>query len=193
MSRYHALCIRLLLTLATMSLTISIALGQTSAARPDRGVSANGSYSVSDVENISLQNGNVNLNIPLAALPPIAGGKLSFTFNAQYNSKIWDVVRTELIGEAADLSEEYYVVDSVQQSDRGGWRMTGQYSIDIRDAHMDFDYQIPPVGDEPDRTLMINNSWYKAVLVMPDGAEHELRPLDYSPFGGGRSYLFGYY
>jgi YD repeat-containing protein len=193
MIRDHILCTRLLITLAILGLNTAIALGQTTAARPDRGVNLNNSYSVSDVENISLQNGNVNLNIPLAALPPMAGGKLSFTFNAQYNSKIWDVGRTEQIGEGFDQSEEYYVVDQVQQGDRGGWRVTGQYSIDIRDAHQDFDYQIPPVGDEPDRTLLINNSWYKVMLVMPDGSEHELRPLDYSPFPGGRSYLFGYY
>ena len=110
MFRYHAPCTRLLLTLATLSLNTAIAFGQTSAARPDRGITPNGSYSVSDIENVSLQNGNVNLNIPLASLPPIAGGKLSFTFNAQYNSKVWDVVRTQQIGEAWDLSEEYYVV-----------------------------------------------------------------------------------
>ena len=193
MFRYDMLCTRLLLTLGILSLATVTALGQTPAARPDRGVNLNTSYSVSDVENISLQNGNVNLNIPLAALPPIAGGKLSWSFNAHYNSKIWDVVRTEQMGEAFDLSEHSYVVNSVQQSDRGGWRVTGQYGIEIRDAHEDFDYQIPPVGDEPDRTLLNNNNWYKVVFVMPDGAEHELRPLDHSPFSGGRSYLFGYY
>jgi RHS repeat-associated protein len=194
MFRHYLLSSRLLLTLAILSLNTALALGQqTSAARPDRGVMPNGSYSVSEVENISLQNGNVNLNIGLASLPPIAGGKLSWSFNAQYNSKIWDVVRTEQMGESFDLSEVPYVVDSVQQSDRGGWRMTGQYGIDIRDAHSDFDYQIPPVGDEPDRTLLINYNWYKAVFIMPDGSEHELRPVDYTPFSGGRDYLFGYY
>jgi len=191
--RQHGPTLNLLAILTVLILTAVAGFGQTPAARPDRGVTPNGAYSVSDVENISLQNGNVNLNIPLAALPPIAGGKLSWSFNAYYNSKIWDVVRTEQIGTAADLSQEYYVVDSVQQSDRGGWRVTGQYLLDIRDAYSDFNYQIPPVGDEPDRSLLINNNWYKTVFVMPDGSEHELRPLDYTPFNGGRSYLFGYY
>jgi RHS repeat-associated protein len=194
MFRYRLLWTRLLLTFAILGLNTALASGQeTPAARPDRGVRPNGTYSVSDVENISLQNGNVNLNIPLASLPPIAGGKLSFAFSAFYNSKVWDVVRTEQIGTAFDLSQEYYVVDSVQQGDRSGWRVTGQYGIEIRDAHQDFNYQIPPVGDEPDRTLLNNYNWYKVMLVMPDGSEHELRPLDYSPFSGGRSYLFGYY
>ena len=63
------------------------------AARPARGMMPNGSFSVSDIENINLLNGNVNLNIPLASLPPIAGGKLSWTVSAQYNSKIWNVTR----------------------------------------------------------------------------------------------------
>src|SRR5215211_5396307 len=116
MFRHHLLCSRLLLTLAILGLNTALASAQeTPAARPDRGVRPNGTYSVSDVENISLQNGNVNLNIPLASLPPIAGGKLSFGFSAFYNSKVWDVVRTEQIGTAFDLSQEYYVVDSVQQ------------------------------------------------------------------------------
>ena len=65
------------------------------AARPDRGAAMNRNYLVSDVENINLQNGNVNLSIPLASLPPIAGGKLSWTISANYNSKIWDVVKVQ--------------------------------------------------------------------------------------------------
>ena len=193
MTRYSRPHINLLFLLTSLILNAAAVFAQTPAARPDRGVTPNGSYSVSEIENISLQNGNINLSIPLASLPAIAGGKLSWTLNAQYNSKIWDVVRTEAIGEAFDLSEHYYVVDSVQQSDRGGWRITGQYGIDIRDAHLDFDYQLPPVADEPDYSLMVNQSWYKVVMVMPDGSEHELRPVDYSPFNGGKEFLFGYY
>ena len=180
------------LGLAILVLSSVNVVAQTTAARPDRGRMPNGSYAISDIENISLQNGNVNLNIPLASLPPIAGGKLSWGLNAQYNSKIWDVVRTQAIGQAFDLSQHYYVIDSVQQSDRGGWRISGQYQIEIRDAHDDFNDQPPPVGD-PDYTLMVNYNWYKVMLVMPDGSEHELRPVDYSPFPGGKEYLFGYY
>ena len=81
----------------------------------------------------------------------------------------------------------------MQQSDRGGWRITGQYMLDMRDAHNDFDYQLPPVGQEPDYSLMANHTWYKFVLVMPDGSEHELRPVDYTPFSGSMEFLFGYY
>jgi RHS repeat-associated protein len=185
-------CGNLCLLLAVFVLTTGSIFSQTTAARPDRGTRPNASYSVSDIENISLQNGNVNLNIPLAGLPPIAGGKLSWTLNAQYNSKVWDVVRTQQIGQASNLSEHYYVLDSVQQSDRGGWRITGQYQMEIRNATSDFNYQLPPVAD-PDYPLMVNYNWYKVLIIMPDGSEHELRPLDYAPFPGGKEFLYGYY
>src|SRR5690242_8702806 len=165
-SHYSRRCANLCLLSAVLLLSAASVFGQTTAARPDRGTRPNGSYSISDIENISLQNGNVSLNIPLAALPPMAGGKLSWSLNAYYNSKVWDVSRTQQIGQNFDGSPQYYVVDNVQQSDRGGWRITGQYGLDIRDAHNDFDYQLPPVGQEPDYSLMVNHNWYKAVLIM---------------------------
>ncbi|MBZ5554701.1 MAG: hypothetical protein LAO21_18440 [Acidobacteriia bacterium] len=65
-------------------------------ARPDRGIVPLGTYAISDIENINLSNGNVNLSIPLASLPPIAGGKLSWTVRAVYNSKLWDVTKEEV-------------------------------------------------------------------------------------------------
>ncbi|HET9786580.1 MAG TPA: hypothetical protein VFP47_05585, partial [Pyrinomonadaceae bacterium] len=68
---------------------------QNTAARPDRGIMPGASYSVSDIENINLSNGNLQLSIPLASLPPIAGGKLKLTLNATYNSKLWNITRTE--------------------------------------------------------------------------------------------------
>src|ERR1044072_6595741 len=101
----------MLLLVAILLLSGPLTLAQTTAARPDRGTRPNGSYSVSDVENISLQNGNLNLNIPLASLPPIAGGKLSWSLNAHYNSKVWDVSRTQQLGQTQDAQQPaYYVV-----------------------------------------------------------------------------------
>ena len=78
---------RILVVVAVWTSFTCAALGQTTSARPDRGTMPNGSYSVSDFENISLQNGNVHLTIPLASLPRIAGGKLSWTLSAQYNQQ----------------------------------------------------------------------------------------------------------
>src|SRR4051794_20375594 len=80
--------------LAFMLLCASTTVCQ-EAARPERGVMPNRSYSLSDIENINLQNGNVNLSIPLASLPPIAGSKLSWTISANFNSKQWNVLRRQ--------------------------------------------------------------------------------------------------
>jgi RHS repeat-associated protein len=168
------------------------------AARPDRGITPNGAYSVSDLENISLQNGNLNLSIPLASLPTIAGGKLSWTISASYNSKLWDVIRQEQYGAGQGSGcQPIYTVDTSQASDRGGWRVGGSYAIYFRDAHDDVDYRYSSQTCEPtpqDYNLLTGYRWYKVTLNTPDGAEHELRPTDYqSGYDGSREYLHNYY
>jgi hypothetical protein len=176
---------------------------QTTAQRPDRGFMPGASYSVSDVENISLTNGNVNLTIPLASLPPIAGGKLKLTLNAVYNSKQWNITREE-----NQLGTFYgcpsWVVDTPQASDVGGWTIGGGYRVVFREVRDDFNYAVPdtapggPYGsceNDPAEYQRLLYTWKRAVLISPDGAEHELRPTDgYAPYGGNaRSYLFNYY
>jgi len=104
------------------------------AARSDRGAMPNRTYSLSEIESISLQNGNLSLSIPLASLPPIAGGKLSWTVNARYNSKLWDVLRAQ--ADAVDLQWYPYVVDTPAAG--GGWAIGGQYAIFIRNSNEDF-------------------------------------------------------
>lgn len=195
-SRFTLLTAQFCLIAALTLLSSGSALSQSqqTAARPDRGTMPNGSYAVSDFENISLQNGNVNLSIPLASLPPIAGGKLSWSIRAHYNSKLWNITRTQ---EAAEGTAQFhsYVVDAPQISDLGGWRISSQYVLSIRPASADFDYLIPPSGQlsYSDYQLLINYNWYKVVLSMPDGSEHELRPVDYSSYQGTQSFLKGYY
>lgn len=178
----HRLFTQVIAPIILLFLLFSAASAQTAAARPDRGVMPNSSYSVSDIENISLQNGNVNLQIPLASLPPIAGGKLSWTLKANYNSKLWNLIRTEGWGRDANNQWHEYVMDEVQESELAGWHISDRYGIDIRPAQADFNYAIPPDGYIPynEQQLLINYNWYKVVITTPDGAEHELRPIDYS-------------
>ena len=178
----HCLAIAILVSL-TMSSQAQV------AGRPDRGVIPNGSYSVSDIENISLTSGNVNVSIPLASLPPLPGGKLSWTINASYNSKLWNVTRVEET--MGGFPPPVWVVDGLQVSDKGGWRIGEMYQIDFRDSHEDFSWLIPNPSDQ-DYPLLLNN-WTKVFLTTPDGAEHELRPVDYQPFPGVRDHLRGFY
>jgi RHS repeat-associated protein len=169
----------------------SAAMSQ-SAARPDRGATLNRNYLVSDVENISLQNGGVNLNIPLASLPPIAGGKLSWGVGASYSSKIWNVARVQ----EEPLGSVFlpYVVDV--PSAWGGWNVGSTHRIEFRDARDDFDriqYEASSGLPQSEIDLLNNFVWWKVVLVMPDGSEHELRPMDHTAYPGTQDFLRGYY
>lgn len=190
----------LFVVLVILTALVGTVLGQATAARPDRGMTSGASYSVSDVESISLTNGNLNLSIPLASLPPIAGGKLKLTLNAIYNSKLWNVTRTEQ--QQPPLAGcPSWVVNTPQLSPLGGWRIGGGYSIVVRNAHEDFDYVVPdPPGPGTQcetniqEQVLLQNAWYRTILISPDGAEHELRPIDSSAFyNGTRDYLRNYY
>ena len=57
---------------------------------PDRGVKAGNSYSISDIENVNLTNGNLMLNIPLASLPGRGSGP-GVKVSLRYDSKLWDI------------------------------------------------------------------------------------------------------
>jgi RHS repeat-associated protein len=165
-------------------------IGQT-AARPDRGVQPSGSYSISDIEDINLSTGNVSLSIPLAALPPIAGGKLSLTLRATYNSKLWDVTRHQVRQTEPPIYD--YIFDTPQLSQSGGWSVYGGYRLLFRESHEDFDWAFPTSNESDFNYLSQHQYWHKRFIVTPDGAEHELRPLGYNPYSGARSYLWGYY
>jgi RHS repeat-associated protein len=170
---------------------LSNATGQ-EAARPDRGGAMNRNYIVSDVESINLQNGNVGLSIPLASLPPIAGGKLSWTISANYNSKLWNVTRVQ--EEPLGAVFLPYLVNVPVAG--GGWTIGGKYAIEFRNANDDFDriqYNADSGLSQGERDLLNNHQWWKVLLVMPDGSEHELRPLDHGSYAGGQDFLRGYY
>jgi hypothetical protein len=109
-----------LLVLLVVLVLCGLTYGQP-AARPDRGTTLNRNYLVSDIENINLQNGGVQLSIPLASLPPIAGGKLSLMVSAHYNSALWNVVRVQ--EEPLGTVWMPYVVDA--PSAGGGWTIGG--------------------------------------------------------------------
>jgi RHS repeat-associated protein len=195
-SRFHVS----ILGVALIVLSPVFAFAQQTAARPDRGFLPGASYSISDFENISLTNGNLNMSIPLASLPPIAGGKLKLTLSAVYNSKLWNITRTE------NQLEPFYncatwVVDTPQLSERGGWQISGGYGIQFREGVEDFNYVVPqPLNgatcesNSYENNALRNYNWYRVVLITPDGAEHDLRPVDNSnTYTGSRGYLWGHY
>ena len=53
-----------------------------------------------------------------------------------------------------------------------------------------------PAPKDPEYNLLTQNRWSKVMLTTPDGATHELRPLDYLSYSDTLSqhnYLRGYY
>jgi len=184
---------QLLKTCANISLTLTLLAGLSeitlaqAAARPDRGIGPGSSYAVSDIENINLTNGNVNLSIPLASLPPVAGGRLGLVVRAEYDSKLWD--RAGLEAEAA-LGGRY--TRNVIQLGDGGWGVSGgSYYISAHQLQEDYT-PIPPASSLDPEYPFTNYRW-KMMLTTPDGARHELRPLDYLSYPGNADYRRGYY
>src|SRR5579884_520793 len=72
------------------SLPICCAQSFSPPQEPDRGLLPMSTYSVSDIENISVMNGNLSLQIPLVKLPPGPAGSSAGLF-LSYNSAIYDV------------------------------------------------------------------------------------------------------
>lgn len=176
-----------IILLADLGITM---LAQT-ASRPDRGIRPVGSYSVSDIENISMTNGNVNLSIPLAALPPMAGGDLSWVVRAEYSSKLWDKPGVE-VNQTPPVSN--YTNSTLQLGDSGGWRISGGYNLSIH--HVNEDHQGVPPADEQDPDWYFTEYRSKMILTTPDGAKHELRPVDYASYPSGQGnhdYQRGFY
>ncbi len=164
--------------------------------RAQLGVSSLATQSASEIDNVNLQNGNVSMQLPLASLPPISGGKLSYTLHAYYNSALWKSRKAEYVGENTGGScPETYSTTEVVPREEGGWKIGGRYQIIFRDAREDFDYVQPTDylcgGLE---YYLMDGRFFKPILRMPDGSEHEMR-IDgsFTTYGGNHEYLAGYY
>ena len=184
----------LLITILALGLFLCQLSFAQAPARPDRGLTPLGTYAVSDIENINLSNGNVNLSIPLASLPPIAGGKLSYVLRAVYNSKMWDATKGEVQNE--DPLQPPYVIDNLALSTLSGWSIGERYQIAVRESHLDFDWLPPGDPRDPEYELLTQNRWVKFILTALDGATHELslnNSVDWPNSSGTRDYLLGYF
>ncbi|HEV7645946.1 MAG TPA: RHS repeat-associated core domain-containing protein [Pyrinomonadaceae bacterium] len=175
-------------------------MAQELSGAPEKGTGGLATQAVSEIDNINLQNGNVSLQIPLASLPQIAGGKLSYTLTAYYNSLNLKSSVSQHIGETnppAPGCPQMYTTTVVNGTDP--WTIGGRYVVEFRDAKVDFDYQDPTdtecFGTE---YYAMQPGFFRPVLKTPDGSEHEMRIQQmgvgpYPTYGGGNSFLYGYY
>src|SRR5262249_52776513 len=163
----------------SICLSATLAWAQT-ASRPDRGISPLSSYSLSDIENINLTNGNVQLNIPLGALPPLPGGKLKAGISAYSNSKTWELMLK------TKTQQSGYTKNIIQPALTPSWSFNPMYSLVAIDRKQDYDNSATVPPTDPN----VNYIW-KMVLFDPDGAQHEMRPMDLA--GGTAVYAWGCY
>lgn len=185
---FFRLCLALSLAVASWAVLAGSALAQQAGSVPDRGINPIGSYSASDIETISLTNGNLNLSIPLASMPPVSGGKLSWALRATYNSKLWDRISTE---HPPNPPIGGYLTHALQLSTIGGWGIATPYQINVVSVLDEYHGYLP--SDSSDPEYFLTGYQWKMMLTTPDGAKHELRPLDYSSYPGSLDWHRGYY
>ena len=64
-----------------------LACAQTSYTSPETGEKPTGTYFMSDIDSVSLTNGNLHLHIPLISLP---GREVAATFALDYDSQFYE-------------------------------------------------------------------------------------------------------
>src|SRR5882757_2286286 len=100
---------------------------------PNKGFQAGNSYSISDVENVNLQNGDLLLNIPLASLTPGRGTSPGYTVALHYNSKLWDShLEQKSNGNPDQSGNTRYTKELLEFADGGGWTMNSNgYELNV--------------------------------------------------------------
>lgn len=193
MKAERASTIQLLLS----SLSIILLLCCTNASAqdqkaPDRGFTPGGSYALGDIETINTTNGNLMLNIPVAALPPGRGG-LAAKISLFYNSKLYDprtiyrnCARTpygapmapeEPAGPRCIDDSRTRAVIVGRNTEVGGWRYGYKYKLELQGR----DYSPPTQTSTSyyDPCQEYDYLYYfKLFVIFPDGSKHEFRLLD---------------
>src|SRR5690606_31201790 len=78
---------------------------------PKRGAAPGASYSISDIENINLTNGNLMLNIPVASTAPARNGIVA-QISLQYNTKLYEPRVEELPDLSNQLKDQNVLIPS---------------------------------------------------------------------------------
>lgn len=172
------------LLFAVLLLLCSLQLGTSAQDRsPSRGVQFANSYASNGFDSVNVSNGNVVINLPIASLP--AGRGPGFTVTLQYNSKLWDS-RQEIFTDAVQpgsstqpqpLDPTYrYSTNTIQYSDRGGWKLLAGYRI-IETDRLDLESPNPCLVGDPVEKLAAR---WKLEVEFPDGTVRQFTPTYYS-------------
>ncbi len=171
------------LVLLAIILTASAALAQNKDQA--RGIQAGSAYSISDIENVNLSNGNLMLNIPLASLPGGRGTSPPFTVALRYDSKLWDTTREDRADGTNNELGLNYSRELLKKGEHAGWKLdTGGYVLILRNR-MDTEPEKDCNGPNSlgEAAFVQNGYIYRLEMRLPDGSIKEFRP-----YGTGSGY-----
>lgn len=144
---------------------------------PERGFFPGRTYAISEIENIDVIAGNVNLNIPITSLPPGRAG-MSAGVSLLYNSQIYDIrldysKTKEYMGDP--LNPVPALTQNLEISPRGGWHYGYNSGLELEVR--------PTEGAFADCTLepaTQNMEVFKLRVFLPDGSRHLLHLRGYT-------------
>jgi RHS repeat-associated protein len=161
--------------LVVILLVVSITSFSQEERNPNRGYRSSNSYSLSDIENVNMSNGNLMLTIPLASLPAGRGTSPGYTVALHYNSKLWNVVRefrTDGVGEG--FEDHRYTRELIEQSLQGGWHLDSGFHQLRLVKRSEVEAEAPCyVGEEGYRRNGYN---FKLELQLSNGSVTEFKP-----------------
>ncbi len=140
---------------------------------PDRGIVPTGTYSIGDLENVNVANGNLTYKIPITSLPPGPGG-WSTDLSLYYNSALWDLGYQEslsLNAQSQSLSNAttYPHQMLINSTSGGGWRYGFEYTLDADLRQIPTSWSCS--DSDPTHQYWKNQ---RLSVISPDGARHTL-------------------
>lgn len=130
-------------------------------------------YSISDIENINLTNGNLMFNFDFGNVR--GRGSAMSGLALKYNSKLYEShVMTTL-----DFSGQPAAQLFLRDDEEGGWKYDENYRLQVisRNDGLDEPVQVGGGCQPPSHKGVYV---WKLIMYFPDGSQHEFRPTGYS-------------
>ena len=130
-------------------------------------------FSISDIEDINLTNGNLMFNFNFGAVK--GGGTAMRGLSLKYNSKLYEShIQTTLDNNGHPADQKFLRADQ-----EGGWQYDSDYELRIINRNDELDQPIQVGGGCVKPTHDGVYVW-KLMMNFPDGSQHEFRPTGYS-------------
>lgn len=130
-------------------------------------------YSISDIENINLTNGNLMFNFDFGNVR--GRGTATAGFSLKYNSKLYESHVQTALDQSGQSAAQLFLRKSVE----GGWMYDADYRLKLISRNDDQEQPIQAGGGCTPPNYKAVYVW-KLLMYFPDGSQHEFRPTGYS-------------